>query len=42
VRSGTHHVRTHKWEDNIKMDPRVMWCDRADWNQLGQDMEQWS
>jgi hypothetical protein len=30
-----------RWEDNIKMDLREMWIDRANWIRLVQDRVQW-
>ena len=30
-----------RWEDNIKMDLRVMDCDAGDWRDLAQDRDQW-
>jgi hypothetical protein len=31
----------HKWKDNIKMDPRKIGTDGANWIQLVQDRVQW-
>jgi hypothetical protein len=31
----------HRWEDNIKMDLREIWIDRANRIQLAQDRVQW-
>jgi hypothetical protein len=30
-----------RWEDNIKMNLRVIWIDEANWIQLAQDRVQW-
>jgi hypothetical protein len=31
----------HRWEDDIKMDPREMGTDGANWIRLAQDRVQW-
>jgi hypothetical protein len=31
----------HRWEDNIKMDPRKIGINGANWIQLAQDRVQW-
>jgi hypothetical protein len=31
----------HRWEDNIRMDPKKMGTDGANWIQLAQDRVQW-
>jgi hypothetical protein len=31
----------HRWEDNIKLDLRVIGIDRTNWIQLAQDRVQW-
>jgi hypothetical protein len=33
--------RRRRWEDNIKMDPRKIRIDEANWIQLAQDRDQW-
>jgi hypothetical protein len=30
----------HRWEDNIRMDPREIWWEDVDWMHLAQDREQ--
>jgi hypothetical protein len=30
-----------RWEDNIKMDPQEVGCERMDWNGLAQDRDGW-
>ena len=30
-----------RWEDNIKMDLREVWCDSGDWIALAKDRDQW-
>ena len=30
-----------KWEDNIRMDLRMMGCDPGDWIALAEDRDQW-
>jgi hypothetical protein len=30
----------HRWEDNIRMDPRKMW-EGVEWMHLAQDRDQW-
>jgi hypothetical protein len=30
-----------RWVDNIKMDPREIGCDCADWIDLAQERDQW-
>jgi hypothetical protein len=32
---------THRWEDNIKMDPRGIGWSGTDWIDLAQDRDQW-
>ena len=31
----------HRWEDNIKMDLRVVGCDPGEWIDLAEDRDQW-
>jgi hypothetical protein len=31
----------HRWEDNIKMDPRTIGCEDVDWIHLAQDAYRW-
>jgi len=30
-----------RWEDNIRMDLREIWCEVVDWMNLFQDRDQW-
>jgi hypothetical protein len=30
-----------RWDDNIRMDSREIWCERVDWMHLAQDRDQW-
>jgi hypothetical protein len=30
-----------RWEDNIRMDLREIWCEVVDWMNLSQDRDQW-
>ena len=32
---------THRWEDNIKMDPQAVRCGGMDWIELSQDRDSW-
>jgi hypothetical protein len=31
----------HRWEDNIKLDPREIGWDGVDWIDMAQDRDQW-
>jgi hypothetical protein len=30
-----------RWEDNIKMDLQVVWCEDLDWIELAEDRDMW-
>jgi hypothetical protein len=30
-----------RWEDNIKMDKKEIWCEGVDWIHLAQDRDRW-
>ena len=32
----------HRWEDNIRLDPKVLGVNRRNWTNLAQDMDYWS
>jgi len=32
---------SHRWEDNIKMDPQKVGCGGVDWIELAQDRDRW-
>jgi len=32
----------HRWDGNIRMDPREIGCESVDWMHLTQDRDQWS